>query len=78
MSTAEINKIKLNLIAWINQLSEVEILSFLEGIKSSKSKGDWWDNLTKEQQKIILKGIKDADRKKVISSDKFWNSLKDA
>lgn len=78
MSTAEINKIKLNLIAWINQLSEVDVLSFLEGVKSSKSKGDWWDALSKEQQKIILKGLKDADSKKVINSDKFWNTLKDA
>ena len=78
MSAAEINQIKLNLIAWINQLSDVDVLSFLDGIKSSKSKGDWWDNLTTAQQKIILKGMKDAENGKTMNSEKFWKSLKNA
>jgi len=78
MSAAEINKIKLNLIAWINQLSDVDVLSFLDGIKSSRSKGDWWDNLNPEQQKIILKGIKEAENGKTMNSEKFWKSLKNA
>lgn len=78
MSTAEINKIKLNLIAWINQLADVELLSFLDGLKSSNSKEDWWDQLSEDQQNIILKGIKDADNGNIINSKQFWNKLTDA
>ncbi|MBN8702318.1 MAG: hypothetical protein J0M08_04590 [Bacteroidetes bacterium] len=51
MSTAELNKTKLNLIAWINQLSDVDVLSFLDGLKSSKSKTDWWSELSAQQKK---------------------------
>ncbi len=76
MSAAEINKIKLNLIAWINQLSEVDVISFLDGLKSSKSKGDWWDQLDSDQRNLLIKGLKEADNKKTISSEKFWRELK--
>ena len=78
MSAAELNRMKLNLIAWIHQLSDVDLLSFLDGLKNSTSKKDWWNELTDEQQKIILKGIKDADEEKLISSEIFWKKIKDA
>jgi hypothetical protein len=79
MSTIELNKIKLNLIAWIHQLSDVEIISFLEGLKNSKSKKkDWWDELSKDQKQVILAGLRDAENGKVISSDEFWKKLKNA
>ncbi|MCB0396091.1 MAG: hypothetical protein KDD36_05535 [Flavobacteriales bacterium] len=77
MSTSEINQLKLNLIAWINQLSDVRMLAFLEGLKTSRSKDDWWDQLSTEQQNIVLRGIKDADEKNTISSEQFWKHLKD-
>lgn len=51
MSTAELNEIKLNLIAWINQISDADLISLLEGIRSSRSKGDWWDELSAQQKK---------------------------
>ena len=78
MSTAEINKIKLNLIAWINQLSDTDLISFLDGIRNSRSKGDWWDELSSDQKEIILSGLKDAENGKLISSEDFWNKLKNA
>jgi hypothetical protein len=78
MSNAEINKIKLNLIAWINQLSDTDLISFLDGIKNSRSKGDWWDELSSDQKKIILSGLKDAENGKLISSGEFWKKLKNA
>ena len=78
MTTAEINKTKLNLIAWINQLSDIEIISFLDGLKNSRSKNDWWEELSPAQQKIILKGIKDAENGNVMSSDDFWKKLNNA
>lgn len=78
MSTAELNQIKLNLIAWINRISDADLISFLDGIRSSRSKGDWWDELSEKQKKIILAGLKDAEDGNVISSTQFWKKLKDA
>jgi hypothetical protein len=78
MSTAELNKKKLDLIAWINQLSDVNLISFLEGLRNSRTKNDWWSELSDHQKKIVLKGLKDAEKGKVISSNKFWKNLKDA
>lgn len=78
MSTAELNKIKLNLIAWIHQLSDTDLISLLEGIRSSRSKGDWWDELSGQQRRIILSGLKDAEASKLISSRTFWKKLKNA
>jgi hypothetical protein len=78
MSTAELNETKLNLIAWINQISDADLLSLLEGIRSSRSKGDWWDELSAQQKKIILSGLKDAEEGNLISSRTFWKKLKNA
>jgi len=78
MSTAELNEIKLDLIAWINQISDVDLISLLEGIRNSRSKGDWWDELSTNQKKIILSGLRDAEAGKLISSRSFWKKLKNA
>jgi hypothetical protein len=76
MSAAEINGIKLNLIAWINQLSDTDLITFLEGIRVSKAKDDWWGELSDKQKKHVLAGIKNADSGKLIASKDFWNKLK--
>lgn len=75
MSTAELNGIKLNLISWINQLSDKDVISFLDGLRLSRAKEDWWNELSDAQQKQILLGIKDADKGKLISSKSFWEKL---
>ncbi len=78
MSAAEVNGIKLNLIAWINQLSDVDVISFLDGLRKSRAKEDWWNELSDAQKKQILDGLKDAENGKLISSDDFWKKLKNA
>ncbi|MCG3166830.1 MAG: hypothetical protein POELPBGB_02613 [Bacteroidia bacterium] len=78
MSAAELNGIKLSLIAWINQLSDVDVISFLDGLRKSRAKEDWWDELSDLQKKQILQGLKDAETGKLLSSDEFWNKLKNA
>jgi hypothetical protein len=78
MSSAELNSIKLNLISWINQLSDADLISFLDGLRASRTKKDWWDSLTAAQKKQVLAGLKDAETGKVMESKKFWNSLKNA
>lgn len=76
MSTAELNQKKLELIAWINRLSDVHMIEFLDGLKSSKSGDDWWDELSGNQQEQIKQGLDDIKSKNVISSSEFWTKLK--
>ena len=76
MSSAELNQKKLDLIAWINRLSDENIIEFLDGLKRSKSKDDWWDGLSENQQKILQNGIDDIENGNVISSTQFWEALK--
>lgn len=78
MSSAELNSIKLNLISWINQLSDSDLISFLDGLRASRTKKDWWNALSAIQKKQVLAGLKDAEDGKVMESKKFWNSLKNA
>ena len=76
MSTAELNQKKLDLIAWINRLSDENVIEFLDGLKRSKSKEDWWYELSENQQKMLQNGIEDIDTGNVISSAQFWKELK--
>ena len=76
MSSAELNHKKLDLIAWINRLSDENIIEFLDGLKRSKSKDDWWDGLSENQQKMLQNGIDDIENGNVISSNQFWEALK--
>jgi len=75
MSTAELNGIKLDLIGWINQLTDADLIQFLDGLRVSREKNDWWEELATLQKKQILAGIKDADEGKLMDSNKFWNRL---
>ncbi|MCQ6960075.1 hypothetical protein [Mucilaginibacter aquariorum] len=78
MSIAEIKRAKLGLIAWIEQLSDTNMLSFLESLKDSKSDKDWWDTLTEDEIRHINEGIVDADNGRMIPSEELWKKLKDA
>jgi len=76
MSTAELNQTKLDLIAWINRLSDENMIEFLDALKKSKSKDDWWDDLSENQQKMLRNGMDDIESGNVISSSQFWEELK--
>ncbi len=76
MSVAEIKQTKLNLIAWIEQLSDTNTLAFLEGLKESKSSNDWWSNISESQKQHINEGLSDAAEGRTVSSAEFWNKLK--
>lgn len=78
MSSAEINEKKLDLIAWINQLSDVNLISFLDGIRSSRANEDWWEELSDSQKNVIMKGLQDAEKGNLITSTEFWQQLKNA
>jgi hypothetical protein len=76
MSIAELNKKKLDLIAWINRLSDENIIEFLDGLKESKSKNDWWDELSENQLKMLQNGIDDIENGNLIAPTQFWKDLK--
>ncbi|MEO8884963.1 MAG: hypothetical protein ABI367_02800 [Mucilaginibacter sp.] len=76
MSVAEIKQTKTNLIAWIEQLSDTNMLAFLESLKNSKTNTDWWDELSESQQENINEGLKDAQEGRTMSSAEFWKRLK--
>ena len=76
MSVAEIKKTKLDLIAWIEGLSDTNMLTFLDGLRNSKPGKDWWDDLTEGQQHHINEGLADAENGHIVSSKVFWNKLK--
>jgi predicted transcriptional regulator len=76
MSVAELKKTKSNLIAWIEQLSDSNMLVFLDSLRSSKSNSDWWEQLTEAQRQNIIEGVNDAENGRVMSSAEFWTKLK--
>ncbi len=76
MSVAEIKKTKSDLITWIEQLSDINMLTLLDGLRNSKSENDWWDELTENQKHHINEGLTDAENGRVVSSESFWNKLK--
>lgn len=76
MSSAELKRKKLDLIAWINMLSDERLIEFLDRLKTSGSTEDWWTNLSDNQRSVINRGIKDIDEGRVMTSDQFWKNLK--
>ncbi|MFN6078253.1 MAG: hypothetical protein ACK48I_03475 [Bacteroidota bacterium] len=76
MQISELNKKKLDLIDWINQLSDKNTIELLDNLKSASSKDDWWDELSDNEQKKLQNGMDDIKKGNVISSAQFWKELK--
>jgi RNA polymerase-binding transcription factor DksA len=76
MSIAEIKETKSKLIAWIEQLSDSNMLAVLDTLRNSKQDKDWWDDLSDAQKQHINEGIDDEENGRVISSEEFWKNLK--
>ena len=78
MSTNEANELKLSLINWISGLTDMSILGSINNLRSSTSEGDWWDELTPEQQASLEEGMAQAKAGEDISSEEFWKRLDNA
>lgn len=76
MSTAEIAKTKSELIHWIEKLSDIDVLHTLESLKLSEEKKDWWDDLPESHRAQIEIGLKQAENGEGVSSEEFWQRLK--
>lgn len=55
MSVSEIKKTKSNLIAWIEGLSDVNILTALDSLRNSNEDIDWWDACLMRKNNISMK-----------------------
>jgi len=79
MSTAELNNTRKELVGWIKSLTDDSILGLLNSVKlSSEGKtADWWEELTESDRVNILSGIRDYQQGDTMSSQDFWNGLKD-
>jgi len=76
MSLTEIEETKLNLIAWIEQLSDTSMLNILDGLKNSRTDSPRWETLSDAHKQHINEGIEDDEQGRVISSEEFWKNLK--
>jgi len=76
MSITEIEKTKSDLIHWIETMSDIDVLSFLDVLKAQEENEDWWDNLSTREQHEINEGIKQADNGQTVSSQEFWRRVK--
>ena len=61
-----------------NQLSDTDLISFLDGLRVSRVRNDWWEELSIAQKKQVLAGLKNAEEGKLMDSKKFWKSLSNA
>lgn len=68
------DSIKLELIEWLTQLEDKNILTSLLQFKKSNEAGDWSDNLTTTQIESLQRGLLDMKAGRVINSNDFWNS----
>lgn len=75
MSIAEIEKTKLELIDWIKDMSDLEMLHALEELKDTKQK-NWWSELSPSHQQSVLRGLEQAKNGEGTSSKEFWERVK--
>jgi hypothetical protein len=47
------------------------VIYFLDGLRISRDKKDWWEELPTAQKKQVLAGLKDAEEGKVMDSETF-------
>lgn len=78
MNTDELNTDRKELINWIKNLDNENLLTFLNTLRiSEKSKSsDWWDTLTKSEIEDINQGLEDVANGNTLSSKEFWSKLK--
>ncbi len=68
---------KKELIDWIQELTDPEVIKNIKSIKESIEQEQTWDQLPDSAKSSIKRGIKDADSGRVISDEDFWANFKD-
>ncbi len=75
MNNDELNIDRKELINWIKNLDNENLLIFLNTLRiSEKTRSlDWWDNLTKLEIEDINQGLEDVANGDTVSSKEFWS-----
>ena len=68
---------KKELIDWIQELTDPEVIKNIKSIKESIEQAQTWDQLPDSAKSSIKRGIKDVDSGRVISDEDFWANFKD-
>ncbi|CAD5250658.1 MULTISPECIES: hypothetical protein [unclassified Imperialibacter] len=63
---------KSQLVEWITQLDDQELIETISAIKESVEKGDWHKSLNNKQKASIKRGQDDHKEGRVLSSEDFW------
>lgn len=62
--------VKLELIEWLTQLEDNEIIEYLKVVKDSNASGDdWWNDLTASQGEGIKRGLSDIDHGRITPNE---------
>ena len=70
---------KQNLIDWISSLEDETDIETIKEFKESyfsKSKKDWWDEISVEEKNSIDRGLTDAEEGRIISYEQFKDKYK--
>ncbi len=70
----DIQAIKIDLIHWLTELQDPDILQQLNTIKSGQ---DWWDQISEEERSAIDEGIAELDRGEGIPHEEVVRRVKD-
>lgn len=60
------------IIDWIRQVKDEELLETLKLIKENSSDIDWYEQLSQKQKDSIQRGIIDHEKDNTLSSKEFW------
>ena len=74
LKTMTLEARKYELIDWITEINDEDIISFLESLKKSRS--ETWNDLPKHVQNGILKSIEQADRGEFISNEAVFEKYR--
>ena len=76
MVMAEFDKIKIELINWIQSLEDDSLIRILESIRLSATSKVGWDDLSEWEREEIQKGISDFENGRYHTSEEFWKRVK--
>lgn len=68
----EENKVSEEIVKWISQPENKDILDTLKLIKASSESGDWYNTLTKNEKESVKQGVEDHKKGKTLTSREFW------
>jgi hypothetical protein len=59
---------KLKLVQAVLNINDISLIKELENLLKARDK-DWFDDLSEDQQRSVLRGIEQADRSETITHD---------